>query len=230
MGSDMGKVTILDTTTKYPLTLMGERAGICWGSDITDQNKNMNRGKECLRSGHGRVAEFVNVEMVLDGYSARVIREWYTHIGGMPTRLQESTRYLDYKEFQYVVPVSVTQNEEAWTAYEQAMYDIRKAMIAMENNGVPKEDMAMLLPLGMETRIVDKRNLRNLIDMSHQRLCSRAYWEYRQLFMDVYRALGSISDEWSYIVTMYFKRKCVYLGYCPEKKSCGYYDTMRKGL
>ncbi len=40
---------------------------------------------------------------MLEGYSARVIRKWYTHIGGQPTRLQASTRYIDYEHgFSYV--------------------------------------------------------------------------------------------------------------------------------
>ena len=30
---------------------------------------------------------------------------------------------------------------------------------------IAREDMAMLLPLGIKTKILDKRNLRNLIDM-----------------------------------------------------------------
>ena len=88
----MGTVTILDTTTRNPITLIGERAGVCWGADISDAEKNFKRGLDCIESGHGRTLEFVNVEMVLDGYSARVMREWYTHIGGAPTRLQASTR------------------------------------------------------------------------------------------------------------------------------------------
>lgn len=28
----MRKVIILDETTKYPITLMGQRAGVCWGA------------------------------------------------------------------------------------------------------------------------------------------------------------------------------------------------------
>ena len=71
----MGKITILEETTKNPITLMGKRAGVCWGADITDDAKNYKRGLDCLVSGHGRVMEYVNVEMVLDGYSARVILE-----------------------------------------------------------------------------------------------------------------------------------------------------------
>ena len=87
----MGKITILPETTKNPITLMGQRAGVCWGANVEDAEKNYKRGLDCLSSGHGRVMEYVNVEMIIDGYSARVIREWYTHLGGAPTRLQAST-------------------------------------------------------------------------------------------------------------------------------------------
>lgn len=218
----MGKVTIIKETPKNPITLMGERAGVCWGANIDDAEKNYNRGLDCIKSGHHRVMEYVNVEMILDGYSARVIREWYTHIGGAPTRLQASTRYINYKDFAYVTPPSVTKNEEAKAVYENAMKAITEACGKLEAEyGVPREDAAMLLPLGMETKIVDKRNVRNLIEMSHQRLCTRAFWEYRQMMWDICDALSEYSEEWAYLVKNYFMPKCEVAGYCTEKKSCG---------
>ncbi len=220
----MGKVTMLDTTTKNPITVMGERAGVCWGTDISDSHKNTERGLNCLESNHGRLLEFVNVEMVIDGYSARVIREWYTHLGGSPTRLQASTRYIDYNNFDYVIPNSIKNNQQAMKIYEKTMEIIASNAKYLEDElGVLREDAAMLLPLGMSTKIVDKRNLRNLIDMSHQRMCNRAYWEYRELFDDICRALSVVSSEWEYVVDNYFKPKCAVLGKCPEKRSCGYY-------
>ena len=158
----------------------------------------------------------------LDGYSARVIREFYTHIGGAPTRLQASTRYINYqKGFKYVVPPKVENNIEANTIYNNAMNELLNAMRELESLGVPKEDVNMLLPLGMETKIVFRTNLRNLIDMAHQRLCTRAYWEYRELINDIMHALQKYSDEWEYLVSHYFKPKCEELGYCNENKSCG---------
>ena len=219
----MGTVTILRETTKNPLTLIGERAGVCWGADTTDPEKNRKRGVDCIESGHGRTLEFVNVEMVLDGYSARVIREWYTHIGGAPTRLQASTRYIDYGDFEYVTPQSISDNEQAKERYAYVMNQIAKALFSLEHWGVPREDAAMLLPLGMTTRIVDKRNLRNLIDMSRQRMCNRAFWEFRELFGDICDALANYSEEWAWIVNSCFYEKCVELGYCPEKHGCGKY-------
>ena len=219
----MGTVTILKETTKNPLTLIGERAGVCWGADTGSPDKNRKRGVDCIESGHGRTLEFVNVEMVLDGYSARVIREWYTHIGGAPTRLQASTRYIDYENFDFVTPQSIRDNEQAKERYAYVMNQIAMALFSLERWGIPREDAAMLLPLGMTTRIVDKRNLRNLIDMSRQRMCNRAYWEFRELFDDICDALANYSEEWAWIVNSCFHEKCVELGYCPEKHGCGKY-------
>jgi len=215
-------ITILSETPKNPIALMGERAGVCWGADVTDREKNFKRGLDCIKSGHHRVMEYVTVEMIIDGYSARVIREWYTHIGGGPTRLQASTRYINYKDFSYVLPPTVARTDEAKEIYEGVMNTIAEACAKLESEcGVPREDAAMLLPLGMTTKIVDRRNLRNLVDMSHQRLCTRAYWEYRKLMADIMKALSEYSEEWKYLVDNYFVPKCELAGYCTEKKCCG---------
>ena len=209
-------------TTKNPITMIGFEAGVCWGADVTDQEKNYKRGLNCLRSEHGRTFEFPDVYMTLDGYSARVIREWYTHIGGSPTRLQASTRYIDYEHgFDYVTPPSIAANGEAKAVYEDMMAHIRLGLEKLDELGVPREDSALGLPLGMTTKIVCKHNLRNLIDMSHQRMCTRAYHEYRRLFADVCKALSEYSGEWAYLVEHYFVPKCEYMGFCKEAKSCG---------
>lgn len=216
----MGKIIVLPETTKEPITLIGKRAGICWGADISDDTKNYNRGLDCIKSNHGRTLEYVNIELVLDGYSARAIREYYTHIAGSPTRLQASTRYINYKNFDYVIPPSVKKfgGEEI---YKKTMDIISENCQKLEQLGIPREDSAMLLPLGMSTKIVDKRNLRSFVDMSRQRECTRAYWEFREMFNDIKNALSELSNEWKYIIDTQFMPKCEYLGYCPEKKSCG---------
>ena len=220
----MGTVTILPETTKNPITLMGTRAGCCWNANISDDEKNYKRGLDCIKSGHGRVMEFVNVEMIIDGYSAKVLREYYTHIGGSPSRLQASTRYINYSKgdgFAYVTPKSIEKNEAkiAWDAWMHTLNDAIKTLIAEYN--VPVEDATMLLPLAYSSKMVDKRNLRNLVDMSRQRMCYRAYWEYRELFKDICNALREYSDEWKWIVDNLFHAKCDEVGYCTETKSCG---------
>ena len=214
-------IIVQSETTVNPISLMGKEAGICWGANISNHEKNFARGLDCLQSGHMRTAEYPQIYLVLDGYSARVIRELYTHIGGAPTRLQASTRYINYKNFQYICPPSIAKNAGATLIYTDAMGQIQEALAALENLGIPKEDIANLLPLGMTTKVVVRTNLRHLIDMSHQRLCARAYWEFRQLMKDIMKALSEYSPQWEYIVKNYFKPKCEVCGFCTEKDSCG---------
>ena len=217
----MGRVLVRDYTTKTPLQMIGESAGFCWGSDVSDVDKNMKRAIDCIASGHGRTMEFPDIHLILDGYSARVIREFYTHIGCLPTRLQSSTRYIDAKSFKYVIPPSVLKNEEAKKIYDETMEHIREGYAKLEELGIKREDAAMVLPLGMETVIVDKRNFRNLVDMARNRMCTRAYWEYRELMNDICEALSSYSGEWNILIKLCMKPKCEISGYCTESKSCG---------
>ena len=217
----MGTITILSETTKTPITLIGNRAGICWGADVTNAEKNYKRGVDCIKSGHGRTFEFPDVHMVIDGFSARVMREYERHVGGLSPWLQASTRYINYNDFDIIVPKSIKSNGDATITYNQAVKNIRKALSELNDLGIPREDLANLLPLGMTTKIVEKRNLRNLIDMSHVRKCTRAYLEFRELFSTIENALREYSDEWAWIVDNMFKPKCELTGYCDETKSCG---------
>lgn len=221
----MGKVTIMPWTTKEPITMIGICAAVCVGADTSDAAKNYQRGWDCITSGHGRTMEFPDVYMTLEGYSARVMREWYTHIGCLPTRLQASTRYIDYGEFEYIVPKSIKDNPVALKEYECCMCNIRDVAQFLEYEcKIPREDVANLFPLGMKSVMIDKRNLRNLIDMSHSRKCTRAMWEFREMFTDVENALieyGADSGEWETIVRTQFVPKCELTGYCNEKKGCG---------
>ena len=173
----MGKILVQSYTTKNPISMIGEEAGICWGADTSDVNKNYKRGLDCLRSGHMRTAEYPQVYIVLDGYSARVIRELYTHIAGGPTRLQASTRYIEYGKFDYIIPNSIEKEKEAKRIYNNTMEVTSAGYKYLEELGVPKEDIANMLPLGMETKIVLRTNLRHLIYMQHNRSCSCANWK-----------------------------------------------------
>lgn len=217
-----GTVKILDETCKTPIALMGAMAGHCYGSDTTDSFKNYKRGLNCIKSGHGRVLEFADVYMFIDGYSARVIRELYTHIAGAPTRVQESTRYIDYTDgFSYVTPPSISKRPDIKSTYDEVMTVIEHGAELLKNNGIPQEDIAMLLPLGMKTGISVRYNARTLSTMAEQRLCSRAYWEFRRLMKDIIEALCEYSPQWETLCRLIMNCKCDKNGYCIEANSCG---------
>lgn len=219
------KVTIQEHTTKKPITMMGREAGICWGADLSSQEKNYKRGLQCLDDGHGRVLEYPQIYFVLEDCSARMMRELYTHIGGGPSRLQASTRYIDYaKDFAYIIPPKIESNPEAKGIYVEAMESIAESLRKLNALEAPREDIANLLPLGMKSTMVMRTNLRHLIDMSRQRMCTRAYWEYRDFMNVLVRELAAYDEEYQFVVEHFFGPKCDFLGYCPEKFSCGRWE------
>ena len=217
------KVTIFEETTKDPITLIGKMAGICYGSNVDDDIKNYQRGVRCIKDGHNRVLEYPQVFMKLENISCRVAREFYTHNGGLPTRLQESTRYVDMKDFNYYLPTSILKDEDALEVYNSTMDEIEKAYEYLVANGIPKEDAANLIPLGTHSVLSVRGNARWLADMAKQRLCTRALQEYRSLMREIIQELSHYSPEWTTLCQLIFKCKCDEFGYCLESKSCGRY-------
>ena len=205
---------------KHPITLIGRCVGQCYGSDTSDPVKNYKRGKQCIEDGHGRVLEYASVIMELDEYSIKVMREFYTHIGGLPTRTQESTRYVNMQERGYFTPPKIDLNDKAYGCYEYIMGEIWDAYERLVGLGIPKEDASMVLPLGMNTKVVVKMNARTLLDMAQVRMCTRAYHEYRKLMNEIKELLSGLDTEWAQLADM-MKPKCEVVGFCTEHYSCG---------
>lgn len=217
-------VKILDATIKNPIEKMGEYAGIAYDSDTTDSEKNYKRGKQCILDGHGRMLEFCDVFIKIDGYSCRVIREFARHVSDGLTMIQRSTRYCNESNSEYYIPLKIKNDEELSHLYNNAIgYSMATYESLVNDYGVKKEDAANLLPLGLDTVIVIKKNARALMDMAAQRLCSRAYIEYRTLMKEIINALSNYSEEWKELCEMIMKCKCDKVEWCEEHFSCGKY-------
>ncbi|WP_318677397.1 FAD-dependent thymidylate synthase [Treponema sp.] len=222
-------ITILPQTDKEPLNTIGYCAGVCWNSPVEDKEKNIKRAKSCIKSGHTRTAEYPDVFCVIEGYSARAIRELYTHIVGT-TRLQSSTRYVDAKTMDVNEEFYYPFEDEAKDVYKEGLTNIMQTYQKLEELGAPKEDAANILPLGMDTKIVWKINLRALMHFMNLRLCSRAYKEIRALSMELKEKLRVLSPEWEWICDELFVPKCEAIGYCDEEHTCGRKITKKEML
>ena len=139
----------------------------------------------------------------------------------MTSRLQASTRYIDCSEFNFYTPSSIKSDRNADLVYNTIMDNIKDTYTTLIDLGIKKEDVANILPLGMSTKIVLKINVRALLHMFELRSCTRAYIEYRQLMNDMKKQLSSLDTEWETLCKKYFKPKCIRLGYCNERYSCG---------
>lgn len=222
----MGKVRILEQTIKNPLTFMGECAGIAYDSDTSDSGKNSRRGLNCVNAGHGRMWEFCDVFVEIDGYSVRFARELMRHVGDGLTCIQRSTRYVNETGFDFYTPDSIEKDKYCESIYFNAMYDIELAYHKLIGEGIPKEDAANLLPLGMNTTLVMKHNARTWIQMAEVRLCNRTLKEYRDFMKEFMKELRDYSDEWKIVVDNFFICKCDKTGACDEEYSCGKYPKL----
>lgn len=172
--------------------------------------------------------EYVDVELVLSGLSARCLRELYTHIAGV-SRLQSSTRYVSEEEgFGYYIPPKIENNLGNKTMFVEGMEKIQETYNNLLHNDATKEDAANLLPLGMMSKMVWKINLRSLVNFCHQRSCMRALKEIRDLTKEIVSLLGSKNEEWAWIAENLFVPKCEQYKYinesfcfCTEQQCCG---------
>ena len=219
--------------TKEPLRVMGNAASICYDSieleDIINNAKVKTAkgiAKHCLKSGHDRVAEFGDVTLILDKYSARCIRQLYTAMVGI-SKLQQSTRYVSYDDvkFGYFTPYPIMNNNEAKAIYDGCMEHILDSYTKLLDMGIKEEDAGNLLPLGQHTRITCKINIRALEHLFSIRECTRTYSEFRSLMKELRSVLEVIDDDWKYLCDNYFKVKCEKTLYCTESKCCGRYPT-----
>lgn len=202
---------------------------MCWGAPLDDKEKNIKRAISCIKAGHGRVMEYVDVELVISDVSARCLRELYTHIGGSPTRLQASTRYISEQSgFDYYTPPKIENNMDCKQMFTEGMGTIQKVYNGLLEEGMTKEDAANVLPLGMMSKMVWKVNLRTLINFCQQRSCTRALKEIRDLTKEIVSLLGSKNEEWNWIAENLLVPKCEQYKYindsfcfCTEQQCCG---------
>lgn len=212
-------IDIQEYTIKNPISMAGFESGVCYNSDIQDKEKNYKRGLFNIKNGHFRTLEFAQAFITIDNVSARVLRQLYTHIAGSPTRLQASTRYINYNNFESIIPSSVEKEPAALNKWNEVMTAIRDGIQYLECLKIPREDADMMLPLAMSSRMVFRTNARHLMDMSRVRMCARASEEYQILMNAIIDELNNYSEEWLELNEMIMGPRC-HFGKCPESKNC----------
>lgn len=88
--------------------------------------------------------------------------------------------------------------------------------------GYKAEDARAVLPNATKTNIVVSMNLRELIHLCNERLCTRAQGEIRQLVKEMVAQVLE-DEEW---LKPYLVPKCEQNGICFEHKSCGRKPTL----
>lgn len=185
--------------------------------------------KELMQRGHLSTVEHVSFTFAISGVSRVCTHQLVRH--RIASYSQQSARYVDMDNFEYVVPSLIEKDallkEKYIKAVEQAKetYQQMKAYITEKKN-LDKEainqDLRFLLPQAVTTKIVVTMNCRELLHFFAERLCSRAQWEIREVGEKMLEVCKNVLPE----VFGSAGAKCEEQKSCPEgDKSCGRYPA-----
>ncbi len=136
--------------------------------------------KMLIKSGHESVVEHGVATFKISDISRACSHQLVRH--RLASYSQKSQRYVEDRQFSYIVPESISNNEKAYPIYLKLMTDIELAYAElMKITGIKKEDARFVLPNACTTEIVMTANMRQWRHFLNERLSSAAQWEIREL-------------------------------------------------
>ena len=162
-------VTLVQATPN-PIETIANIASICYDSDPKNP---LGLVKHLYKNGHHSVMEHIYYTFKIEGISRACSHQLVRHRHCSFT--QRSQRYCSEDGFGVVRPYSIPDG------FIEYMMDVDRYYKALQENGVPNEDARYILPNACETELYLSCNLRELIHIANERLCTRAQWEIREL-------------------------------------------------
>ena len=163
-------VTLIQATPN-PVELISKIASICYDSNPVNP---MALVKHLYRNGHHSVFEHIYFTFKIEGISRACSHQLVRHRHCSFT--QRSQRYCGEYDFEYIVPPSLEED----SGYPYMIAEITDDYLALTENA-PKEDARYILPNACSTDLYLSCNLRELIHICNERLCSKAQWEIRKV-------------------------------------------------
>ena len=158
--------------TPAPIETISKIASICYDSNPKNP---LGLVKHLYKNGHHSVFEHIYFTFKIEGISRACSHQLVRH--RMCSFTQRSQRYCSEDGFKFVTPPTVCD-----TTFENDMNtlsDWYKDYQIVYN--APNEDARYILPNACCTDLYLSCNLRELIHIANERLCTKAQWEIREL-------------------------------------------------
>lgn len=209
--------------TPNPMRIVEQAASVCYDSnpDFWD----FKLAHNCAKTGHLSVYEHIYFTFHIKGISRACLAQLTRHRHSSFS--VRSQRYCNESRSEPVFPTSTDEDQDgiiadaydyAWDAYDRLI-----------ENGVAKEDARMVLPNGAPTELYVSMNARALIEASHLRLCRRAQFEIRSLFMAMQCCVAPIAPDIANMMVPQCETNPQYQ-FCIEGKSCGKHPRLQDVL
>ena len=168
------QVTLIQQTPA-PIETISKIASICYDSNPKNP---LGLVKHLYKNGHHSVFEHIYFTFKIEGISRACSHQLVRHRHCSFT--QRSQRYCSEDDFRVVEPLSIERIDEKY-GYFELMDNIEVCYDELQAQGVPNEDARYVLPNACETSLYLSCNLRELIHIANERLCTKAQWEIREL-------------------------------------------------
>ncbi|MFC2162422.1 FAD-dependent thymidylate synthase [Candidatus Altiarchaeota archaeon] len=174
--------------TPAPEKLIASAARICYDSKPNSPEADERLVGNLRDWGHFSTYEHASATFLLEGISRACTHQLVRH--RLASYNQQSQRYVNESNFDYVIPGSVEGKEEALGLYKDFMESARDVYGKLIDAGIPKEDARFVLPNATTSKIIVTMNFRELRHFIKLRMGKDAQWEIRDLaakMLDVIR-------------------------------------------
>ena len=174
--------------------------------------------EQVLKLGHTSVIEHTSFTFAISDVSRSLTHQLVRH--RIASYSQQSQRYVNLNEPNYVIPPSIEKNKRTKKAYEETMETIWAQYNKLLELKIPAEDARYVLPNAPCTNIMVTMNARSLLNFFELRCCLHAQWEIRLL-------ANKMLQEVKKVAPLIFKNagpSCKTKQICSEeKKNCPLY-------
>ena len=164
------QVTLIQQTPA-PIETISKIASICYDSNPKNP---LGLVKHLYKNGHHSVFEHIYFTFKIEGISRACSHQLVRH--RMCSFTQRSQRYCSEDGFGFITPPTIDED-----LLRVDMYKIKDWYKDYQKCGAPNEDARYILPNACCTDLYLSCNLRELIHIANERLCTRAQWEIREL-------------------------------------------------
>ncbi|NLE75877.1 MAG: FAD-dependent thymidylate synthase [Chloroflexi bacterium] len=187
-----------------PQELLEHAGRVCYRSAARGKAERFLRSR--IAEGHESIIEHASLTFEISGISRACSHQLVRH--RLASYSQESQRYVEMSDAQWVVPPRVAADSAAMVIWEAAIADVQRAYRDLRDLGIPREDARYLLPNATQTRLVVTMNFRELRHVFRLRISRQAQWEIRDLALAMLRlaydvAPGVFSDIWEDLNAQY---------------------------
>lgn len=140
-----------------------------------------------IKRGHLSVLEHAYATFRISGVSRAFTHQLVRH--RLCSFIQQSQRYVDESNFNFIEPQSIKNNPEAHSIFTESMDNARKTYVELQKLGIKNEDARFVLPNAAESQIVVTANLREWRHIVELRGEPDAQWEIRRAAIEILKIL-----------------------------------------